>query len=92
MKRPPISGTQLRIAPNSGVTPEVSTDIVFVPYSTFRLFEYSAAIAFSPGVLRTAATSSSVIRILRPLPSPSKVIDVRPGQAITIRSPSAAVV
>src|SRR5205085_1635789 len=35
--------------------------------------------------------SSSVRRIRRPLPRPSNGIDVRPGHAITIRSPRPAV-
>ena len=36
--------------------------------------------------------SSSVTRIRRPLPSPSNGIDVRPGQAMTMRSPRPAAV
>src|SRR5262245_39478428 len=43
---------------------------------------------FSPRASRRmASTSSSFNRILRPLPSPSKGIDVRPGQAMQIASP-----
>src|SRR5262249_46606486 len=37
---------------------------------------------------RTASMSSSATRIFRPFPSPLNGIEVRPGQPITIRSPS----
>src|SRR5436190_1881717 len=78
--------------PNSGVTPDVSTERVFVPYSIFMLFEYSLEIALRPWIWpRTETMSSSAMRMRRPLPRPSYGIDVRPGQPMTMRSPRPAV-
>src|SRR6266852_1294554 len=80
------------MSPNSAATPEVSTDIVLVPYVMRMLVEYSGESALRPATLpRTTLRSSSRMRIRRPLPSPSCGIDVSPGQAITMRSPRPAV-
>ncbi len=91
MNRPPFCGTRLRISPNSGSTPEMSTRIVFFPMSTLKLEEYSGEIDNrSLDSFLTRSRSSSVTRILLPLLMPSKGSDVLDGHAMTILSPRPA--
>src|ERR1051325_251876 len=92
MQRPPGAAMRLRIDPNSALMPEMSAGIVFVPYSTLKLPEDSAEVALRLRPWAPApSVSSSRSRMPRPLPRPSYGIDVSPGQAITMRSPSPAV-